>query len=157
MTLPDTPSDQMTQLQRALEIAVTAHSGQHQKDGTPYVLHPIRLMFSLGNPNARILALLHDVVEDTDTTFEKIENEGLPAEIMEALRLLTHDPEDSYEAYIERIATNPLARLVKLADLTDNMDIRRIPGPLSDKDFARLKKYHGAWKRLSCEPSPAAS
>jgi (p)ppGpp synthase/HD superfamily hydrolase len=156
MTANDKASDQMTQLQRALEIAVTAHSGQHQKDGTPYALHPtIRLMFSLGNPNARILALLHDVVEDTDTTFEKIESEGFPAEIMEALRLLTHDPEDSYEAYIERIAINPLARAVKLADLTDNMDIRRIPGPLSDKDLARLKKYHGAWKRLSCEPSPA--
>lgn len=139
----------MSNLQHALEIAVSAHSTQRQKDDSPYALHPIRLALNLTDTNARILALLHDVVEDTDVTMEDIAREGFAPEIVEALKLLTHAPEEPYESYIEKIATNPLARSVKLADLTDNMDVRRIPGPLSDKDLARLQKYHRAWTRLS--------
>lgn len=140
----------MSTLQRALEIAVEAHKNQKQKDRTPYALHPIRLSLALKTEEQKIVALLHDVVEDTDWTFEELEREGFSGIILEALRLLTHTDGSPYEEYIERIASNPLAKAVKKADLTDNMDIRRIPEP-AEKDFARLQKYHRAWRRLQDE------
>jgi hypothetical protein len=92
--------------------------------------------------------LLHDVVEDTDWTFEDLVGEGFSKNIIEALRLLTHTDGSPYEDYIERLAANPLATAVKMADLTDNMDFKRIPKP-TEKDFARLRKYHRAWQRLA--------
>ena len=140
----------MANLQRALEITVEAHKNQTQKDGTPYALHPIRLSLSLETEEQKIVALLHDVVEDTDWTFEDLEREGFSGVIMGALRLLTHTDGSPYEEYIERLASNPLAKAVKKADLTDNMDFKRIPEP-TDKDFGRLQKYHRAWRRLQDE------
>jgi len=137
----------MSNLQRALEIAVESHKNQKQKDGTPYALHPIRLSMSLQSEEHKIVALLHDVVEDTDWTFEDLVGEGFSANVIEALRLLTHTDGSSYEDYVERLASNPLAKVVKIADLTDNMDIKRIPDP-TEKDFARLQKYHRAWQHL---------
>lgn len=137
----------MATLQRALEIAVTAHRDQRQRDGTPYALHPIKLALSLQGDEARMVALLHDVVEDTDWTFERLRGEGFSETVIEALRLLTHTDGSAYGDYIERIAGNPLATAVKMADLTDNMDLRRIPEP-ADRDFERVRKYHLAWQRL---------
>lgn len=137
----------MSSLQRALEIAVEAHKNQKQKDGTPYALHPIRLSLTLEAEEQKIVALLHDVVEDTDWTLEDLEREGFSGTIMAALRLLTHNDGSPYEEYVERLAPNPLARIVKIADLTDNMDFKRIPEP-TEKDFSRLQKYHRAWRRL---------
>ena len=137
----------MSNLQRALEIAVESHKDQKQKDGTPYALHPIRLSMSLQSEEQKIVALLHDVVEDTDWTFEDLVGEGFSANVIEALRLLTHTDGSPYEDYVERLASNPLAKVVKIADLTDNMDLKRIPEP-TEKDFARLQKYHRAWRRL---------
>ena len=137
----------MANLQRALEITVEAHKNQTQKDGTPYALHPIRLSLSLESEEQKIVALLHDVVEDTDWKFEDLEREGFSGIIVEALRLVTHTDGSPYEEYIERLASNPLAKAVKKADLTDNMDFKRIPEP-TEKDFARLQKYHRAWRRL---------
>lgn len=140
----------MSNLQRALEIAVESHKNQKQKDGTPYALHPIRLSMLLQSEQQKIVALLHDVVEDTNWTFEDLEREGFNENIMAALRLLTHTDGSPYEEYIERLAHNPLAKAVKKADLTDNMDFKRIPEP-TEKDFARLQKYHRAWRRLQDE------
>jgi (p)ppGpp synthase/HD superfamily hydrolase len=140
----------MATLQRALEIAVEAHKNQKQKDGTPYALHPIRLSLSLTTEEQKIVALLHDVVEDTEWTFEDLEREGFSGTIMAALRLLTHNDGSPYDEYVERLASNPLARAIKMADLTDNMDFKRIPEP-TEKDFARFQKYHRAWKRLQDE------
>jgi (p)ppGpp synthase/HD superfamily hydrolase len=140
----------MSNLQRALEIAVEAHKSQKQKDGTPYALHPIRLSLSLGSEEQKIVALLHDVVEDTDWTFDDLEREGFSENIMGALRLLTHTDGSPYDEYIERLASNPLAKAVKKSDLTDNMDLKRIPEP-TEKDFARLQKYHRAWRVLNRE------
>ncbi len=140
----------MSSLQRALEITVEAHKNQKQKDGTPYALHPIRLSLTLETEEQKIVALLHDVVEDTDWTFEDLEREGFSGTINAALRLLTHNDGSPYEEYVERLASNPLARIVKIADLTDNMDFKRIPEP-TEKDFARLQKYHRAWRRLQDE------
>jgi (p)ppGpp synthase/HD superfamily hydrolase len=138
----------MSHLQRALEIAVEAHKSQKQKDGSPYALHPIRLSMSLSSEEQKIVALLHDVVEDTDWTFDDLTSEGFSENIIAALRLLTHTDDTPYEEYIERLSSNSLARAVKKADLTDNMDIKRIP-EFTEWDFERLQKYHGAWRRLS--------
>lgn len=140
----------MGNLQKALEIAVESHKNQKQKDGTPYALHPIRLSMSLKSEEEKIVALLHDVVEDTDWTFEDLVREGFSASVIEALRLLTHNDGSPYEDYIERLASNSLAKAVKKADLTDNMDLKRIPEP-TERDFARLQKYHRAWRRLRDE------
>jgi (p)ppGpp synthase/HD superfamily hydrolase len=134
----------MTHLQRALEIAVEAHKNQKQKDGSPYALHPIKLSLTLKTEEQKIVALLHDVVEDTYWTFEDLIKEGFSVNVIEALRLLTHTDGSPYEDYVERLAANPLARAVKKADLTDNMDLKRIPEP-TEKDFARIQKYHRAW------------
>jgi (p)ppGpp synthase/HD superfamily hydrolase len=140
----------MANLQRALEIAVESHKSQKQKDGTPYALHPIRLSMSLQSEEQKIVALLHDVVEDTDWTFKDLVGEGFSENVIEALRLLTHTDGSPYPDYIERLSTNTLAKAVKKADLTDNMDLKRIPGP-TEKDFARLQKYHRAWTILNQE------
>ncbi len=140
----------MANLQRALEIAVESHKNQKQKDGTPYALHPIRLSMSLESEEQKIVALLHDVVEDTDWTFEDLVREGFSENVIEALRLLTHTDGSLYEDYIERLASNSLAKAVKKADLADNMDFKRIPEP-TERDFARLQKYHRAWRRLRDE------
>ena len=135
-------------LERAISIAVNAHQGQRQKDGAPYILHPLHLMQQLEQPDAKMAAILHDVVEDTDVTFADLESAGMPETVLAALRLLTHDAETPYLDYIKQIAGNPLARQVKMADLTHNMDVRRLP-EITDKDRERLLKYHQAWQMLS--------
>lgn len=137
----------MPDLERALQIAVSAHAGQKDKNGASYIFHPIRVMMRCARPIAKIVALLHDVVDDTSVSFEQLQTEGLPGEVLEALRVLTHDPEVPYEQYIELIAANPLAIEVKLADLEDNSDIRRLDA-IDEKTVARLRKYHQAYRRL---------
>lgn len=138
----------MSTLQRAIEIAVTAHRDQTRKDGSLYILHPMRVMFQQAGVEAMIVAILHDVAEDTDVALDDLRREGFSQAALDALALLTHNDSEPYEAYIDRIAANPLARSVKLADLQDNMNLREIPEP-SEKDIARTLKYHRAWKRLS--------
>ena len=139
----------MQNLQRALEIAIMAHAGQKQKNGEPYALHPIRLALTLQDEPARIAAILHDVVEDTSITLADLECEGFAPEVIEAVRLLTKPAGADYDQYIAAIAANPIARAVKLADLADNMDVRRISGALTERDTERLKKYHRVWTALS--------
>lgn len=130
----------MPTLERAIEIAANAHTGQTDKAGAPYILHPLRVMLSVDGNNERITAVLHDVVEDTPITFQDLANEGFAAEIIEALRCLTKlDGETRLEA-AHRAVQNPIARAVKLADVTDNMDLSRIAQP-TEKDYSRLKQY----------------
>ena len=130
----------MSLLERAIEIAVTAHKEQIDKAGKPYILHPLRLMFKMQSENEMIAAVLHDVVEDTDWTIEKLVVEGFNADIIIAVKLLTHDKKVPYKKYIEAIKTNKIALKVKLADLEDNMDIKRIAHP-KFRDYARLAEY----------------
>lgn len=137
----------MADLQRAIEIAVEAHKGQVQKSGLPYILHPLALMQSVVSTDAKIAAVLHDVVEDTPWTFEELRNQGFSHTVIEALDCLTHRDGEDYDTYIERIVENDLACEVKLADLKDNMNFRRIP-ELKSKDLTRLEKYHKAWFKL---------
>ncbi|ACL03330.1 metal dependent phosphohydrolase [Desulfatibacillum aliphaticivorans] len=140
----------MSDLDRALEIAVQAHKGQKDKAGAPYVLHPLRLMMRMHSPEALMAAVLHDVVEDTDWTLDDLKKEGFSEEVLEALDHLTWRQDEKYGEYIERLKSNPLARVIKLADLEDNMDLTRIARP-SAKDFERVRKYHKAWARLSSQ------
>ena len=130
----------MSLLERAISIAVSAHQGQRDKADKPYILHPLRLMFKMQTENQMISAVLHDVVEDTEWTIEKLEAEGFSAEVITAVKLLTHNKKVPYKKYIENIKTNKIALKVKLTDLEDNLDIKRIAHP-KFKDYARLAEY----------------
>ena len=142
----------MSTLARAIEIASEAHMGQVDKAGNEYIGHPLRVMEMGKTEEEKIVGVLHDVVEDTDWTFERLEAEGFAPEIIAALKCVTKISEnENYDAFIERVKKNPLATAVKINDLTDNMDIRRLPY-LSDKDVKRLKKYLKAYKKLIGEP-----
>lgn len=140
-----------TLLQKAINIATEAHTGQTDKAGAPYIEHSLRVMAAGKSTDEKIVGILHDVVEDTPWTFEELVAEGLPPHIIAALRCLTKLHDEPYEKYISRVKKNALATAVKLNDLTDNMDIRRLPY-LSDKDIKRLKRYLKAYKRLTGEP-----
>ena len=142
----------MSTLQRAIEIATEAHQGQFDKAGRDYIGHPLRVMEMGKTEEEKIVGVLHDVIEDTDWTFEKLAEEGFSDEVIAALRCVTKISEnENYDDFIDRVKKNPLAVAVKINDLTDNMDIRRLPY-LSDKDVKRLKKYLKAYKRLTGEP-----
>lgn len=148
-----TPKDRfMSTLQRAIEIATEAHKGQFDKAGRDYIEHPLRVMEMGKTEEEKIVGVLHDVVEDTPWTFEALEAEGFAPEIIAALKCVTKVSEnENYDDFIERVKKNPLAVAVKINDLSDNMDIRRLPY-LSDKDIKRLKKYLKAYKKLTGEP-----
>ena len=142
----------MSTLERAIQIATEAHKGQLDKAGRDYIGHPLRVMAMGKTEDEKIVGVLHDVIEDTDWTFEKLEAEGFSREVIEALKCVTKLSEnENYDDFIERVRKNPLAVAVKINDLTDNMDIRRLPY-LSDKDVKRLKKYLKAYKKLTGEP-----
>ena len=136
-------------LDRAKAIAISAHEGQVDKAGKPYIEHPMRVMNMGKTVEEKIAGVLHDVVEDSDWTFEMLEKEGIPKDVMNALRCVTKLSEDEdYYHFIERVKTNPLAVKVKLNDLKDNMDITRL-GEVAEKDLGRLNKYIRAYRQLT--------
>ncbi len=134
-------------LERAIKIAVVAHEGQKDRYGAPYILHPLRVMAGVQTDAQKIVAVLHDLVEDTSWTFEKLRRNGFPKEIVEAIDCLTKRKGESYQDFVSRSASNPLARRVKLADLQDNMDLRRVH-QLKTNETERFNKYISAWRRL---------
>lgn len=134
-------------LDRAILIATNAHQGQIDKGGRPYILHPLRLMFSRKNDIERICAVLHDVIEDTDITLDYLRNEGFSEEVLSVLDALTRRSNESYDEFISRILNNKTACYVKLADLCDNMDLSRIQNPSQD-DYQRIEKYRKATARI---------
>ena len=136
-------------LDRAKAIATSAHEGQVDKAGKPYIEHPMRVMNMGKTVEEKIAGVLHDVVEDSDWTFEMLEKEGIPKDVMDALRCVTKLSEDEdYDHFIERVKTNPLAVKVKINDLKDNMDITRL-GEVAEKDLGRLNKYIRAYRQLT--------
>lgn len=137
----------MSSLARAVAIAAQAHSDQVDKYGAPYILHPLRVMMRMGTEEAMMAAVLHDVVEDSAWTLEALRAEGFPEEVLQAVDRLTKRDGESYEVFVERVMEDPLARLVKLADLEDNMDPKRIR-QITGRDWERLHKYHRAWSAL---------
>jgi (p)ppGpp synthase/HD superfamily hydrolase len=144
--MPPIP-EETTLLERAIEIALHAHAGQKGKDGSPYILHPLRIMARMSADAERMAAVLHDVVEDSQVTLEDLRKAGFPEEVLTAVKLLTHEEGISYEDYVERLKPHPIARRIKLADLEDNSDIRRLSG-IEERDLERLRKYHRAWQIL---------
>ncbi len=130
----------MSTLERAIEIAVRAHAGQVDKAGCPYILHPLRLMLAVKGRIEQIVAVLHDVVEDTPVTLQELRNEGFEEAVIVAIEALTKRPGESRLEAAQRAAKNPISRAVKLADVTDNMDLDRIANPTED-DFERLREY----------------
>lgn len=135
-------------LEQAISIAVEAHRGSVDKSGVPYILHPLRLMSRMTTDAERMIAVLHDVVEDTNWTLDALRAEGFSEDILSALDCLTRREGETYEAFIARASANPLARRVKIADLEDNMDIRRL-SRLADKDVGRLRRYLQAWQFIA--------
>ena len=133
---------------RALQIAFRAHEGQKDKSGHDYIMHPIRGAERCKNPRAKIVALLHDTIEDTNVTVNDLRKQGFPEEIIEGILSVTKQMGETYEAFVRRAAENPIGREVKIADLEDNMDIRRL-AVLTDEDVARLRKYLKAWQLLN--------
>jgi (p)ppGpp synthase/HD superfamily hydrolase len=137
----------MSTLELAIQIAASAHAGQVDKAGHPYILHPLRVMFSVDTPDERMAAVLHDVVEDTQWTVDALRNEGFSEVVLTAVVALTKRAGESRIAAARRAAKNPVARAVKLADVSDNMDLSRIPDP-KESDFARLEEYKAVKKLL---------
>ena len=136
-----------TLLEKALQIAVKAHSGQIDKAGSAYIFHPIRVSNRCSTDDERIVALLHDTIEDTEVTTEYLLMEGFPRNIVDAILSVTRNEDESYDDFIKRSRLNPIGRQVKLQDLEDNMDITRL-NELTEKDIYRLNKYIKAYKYL---------
>ena len=135
-------------IERAIQIAVEAHAGAKDKGGKPYILHPLNVMMRLETEEEQIVAILHDVVEDTNWTFEALSEEGFSRIIIEALRTITkYSQDEDYEEFIKRSLDNEIGRKVKIADLKENLDITRI-GELEKKDIKRINKYKRALEVL---------
>ena len=130
-------------LERAIAIAAAAHEGQVDKGGAPYILHPLRVMLRVNTLEERIVAVLHDVVEDCGISFDDLRNEGFSETVLMAIASVTKVPGESYEEFVERAAQNPIGRVVKLADLEENSDLSRIAQP-SWEDLERVEKYRRA-------------
>jgi (p)ppGpp synthase/HD superfamily hydrolase len=137
----------MATLERAIQIAAEAHMGQRDKGNSPYILHPLRLMFRVETTVCRVVAVLHDVIEDSGWTLDGLRGEGFSEQVLEALDCLTKRDGEPYADFIERVRPNPLARLVKIADLEDNMDLSRIP-ELRVQDRRRITRYQAALAAL---------
>lgn len=153
----------MTLLEKAIEIALKAHAGQTDKAGEPYILHPLRVMGMMATEHERVVAVLHDVLEDSDILYGELFDEGVPIELLDALDALTKRKGEDYRTYIDRVALNPLAVKVKLADIADNLmadRVSRIPASDADRLFvkyqsARHRLRYGIWREdagISTEP-----
>ena len=128
---------------QAIVMAVAAHSGQVDKGGKSYIFHPLRMMLKMDTIEEKIVAILHDVIEDTFWSMNDIKYWNDDPVVLNAIAAMTHESGVSYFDYIDIVNANPIARKVKLADLQDNMDLSRIPNP-TQKDFTRIEKYKKA-------------
>lgn len=130
-------------LARAIALATQAHAGQTDKAGAPYIDHPLRVMASVSGEEAQMVAVLHDVVEDTGWTLEALRAEGFSEAVVSGVDAVTRREGETYEEFVRRAAADPLGRVVKRADLIDNCDLSRIASP-TEKDHARLARYRAA-------------
>ena len=128
---------------KAMKLCFKAHKDQVDKSGMPYVFHPFHVAEQMTDEATTIVALLHDVVEDTDYTLGDIAAEGFGKEILEAVALMTHEDDIPYLDYVAKLKENPIARAVKLADLAHNSDLSRI-GEIDEETKQRLEKYKKA-------------
>ncbi len=138
----------MATLEKALAIAINAHKGQKDKAGADYILHPIRVMHKGETEIEKICGILHDVIEDSNMTFEDLRNEGFSEDVISVLKCLTKVTDnENYDEFINRVIQNPIAVKVKINDLLDNMDITRLK-ELNDRDLKRINKYLKAYWTL---------
>ncbi len=128
---------------KALKIAFEVHKEQTDKTGLPYIYHPIHLAEQMQDESTICVALLHDTVEDGNITFDFLREKGFPEEIVSAIALLTHDENVPYMEYVKHISTNPIAKIVKLADLRHNSDLSRLSA-VDEKAISRYNKYQAA-------------
>lgn len=142
-----TPHDLHTTHKKALSICFEAHRDQTDKSGVPYVFHPFHLAEQMTDEDSAIVALLHDVLEDSDYSTEALRNAGFSEQVVDAVLLMTHDSTVPYMEYIQKIKTNPLAKAVKLADLRHNSDLSRLD-VITEKDRKRVQKYQNAIELL---------
>lgn len=135
-------------LMKAIEIATEAHKGQVDKGGHPYIEHPLAVMERVELVEEKIVAVLHDVLEDTQWTEEELRLEGFPDSIIDGVKSVTRLESETYEAFVQRAANDPIGIEVKIADIEENMDLSRIPNP-TEKDIQRIeKRYKRALKLL---------
>lgn len=132
---------------KAIKLMFEKHKDQVDKSGMPYVFHPFHLAEQMDDEETTITALLHDIVEDTNTTFEDLRKLGFSDNVINALKLMTHDKKVDYFEYVKNISKNPIARKVKIKDLEHNMDTSRLD-EVTDKDIERVKKYKKCYKYL---------
>lgn len=140
----------MNLIDLSMAIAVEAYSGKVDKAGEPYILHPLRMMMKFKEEGLKVVALLHDVIEDSQITPAYLINHGIPLELTKIILLLSKRKDQSYEDYIHKIKKDIDARIIKIADIEDNINILRLHS-LGPTDIARIKKYHAAWRILNNE------
>ena len=143
----------MAAIEKAIEIAAKAHAGVKDKQGKPYVLHPLRVMMGVEDEDAQIVAVLHDVVEDTEVSLDDIRAEGFSQEVIDALNLVTHQKHQPYSEYVIACKKNEIARQVKLSDLRDNANLSRMllrPEKFGG-DSSRMHRYVLSYRFLTDE------
>ncbi len=137
----------MATLEKAIELAVKHHKGQTDKAGEPYILHPLRVMFKMSDNSTRIIAVLHDIIEDTEVSLDDLREMDFVFYIVDAIEKLTKRKGETYNQFINRVLKDPFATQVKLGDLEDNMDRSRLR-EVTAKDEKRLKKYKKAYQKI---------
>lgn len=138
----------MKLIEKALEIALRAYAGKTDKAGQEYILHPLRVMGKMKTDEEMSVALLHDVIEDSDITAQELLAEGIPTDVIEAVLSLTKHQNEPYQDFIARVKKNKLATKIKIADIEDNLNVLRLAS-LDKDDLARVQKYHAAWQLLN--------
>lgn len=138
-------------IKKADAIAERFHAGQKDEAGADYISHPRRVAARCKTHAAKIVALLHDTLEDTEVTLSYLEEQGFSKEITDGVLSVTRQEGETYDDFITRASKNVIGKEVKIADLQDNMDITRLSYPLKERDLERLNKYLLAYKRLTLE------
>jgi (p)ppGpp synthase/HD superfamily hydrolase len=143
----------MISLEKAIMLAADSHKGQMDLSGNLYILHPLTVMMKMDTDYERIIAVLHDTIEDTAMTLNILQTYGFTEEMLRVLDLLTRKDGQDYFDYIKEIKKHPTARKIKIADLEHNMDLKRTLGRenMTDKDKNRIAKYYKAWTYLTGE------
>jgi (p)ppGpp synthase/HD superfamily hydrolase len=137
----------MVGIEKAINLALTNHQGQKDKAGRAYIFHPIRVMLKFNDEKLQCIAILHDILEDTELTETDLVEHGFSDDIVEAVVCLSRNQNEIYQDFIERLSKNKLARAVKIADIEDNLDISRLKF-LNDQDLRRINKYKKALNYL---------
>ena len=138
-------------LAEAMSLATEAHKEQYDKSGVAYILHSLRIMHRMHTETEQIVGVLHDIIGYTPITLQSLKDKGYSQEVIDALDHLTRQEGERYDDFIKRCRKNPIALKVKVADLEDNMDIRRLD-KVTESDLERLNRFLVAWRYLTCVP-----